>query len=447
VITSSTRSATIPTPNTAVTITTRAATLIASDTVSAVAVFYNTTTAIPNRNFAGPYTQVNATRSASNDSVWTANIPGFAAGTFVNYFTRATSSNGLSLLDIDTSAFKNFYRVAASPSILDVQFSPYDNTATSDVVSPLLNQTITVRGVVTADSADNLIESTNAPRAVHIQDGTGLWSGVRVVVDNYTVPSGTIVKGDSVTVTGRVGESSNYTQIDARSSANGSISKIAVAASPIAPLQLTAAVLGAQSEAYEGMLVQVNDVRVTRSNLSGFEFAVRENNLTSGQDYLVDDLSGWAYRGGSTGGTFNPINPSADTVIANLSSFASLRGIHFFSFNAYKLTPPRSNGFTGYQLNATEKGNPLPTKFALAQNYPNPFNPTTTIRYDLSERSNVKLKIYDVIGREIATLVNASQGQGAYQVPFNASALASGVYFYRLEAGSFVETKKMLLVK
>ncbi|MGQ9805769.1 MAG: T9SS type A sorting domain-containing protein [Chlorobiales bacterium] len=86
-------------------------------------------------------------------------------------------------------------------------------------------------------------------------------------------------------------------------------------------------------------------------------------------------------------------------------------------------------------------------EYRLAQNYPNPFNPTTNISYVLPKAENVSLKIYDVLGREVATLVNEVKAAGAYTVPFNASNLASGVYFYRLQAGSFVQTKKMMLVK
>ncbi|MCA0444604.1 MAG: T9SS type A sorting domain-containing protein [Bacteroidetes bacterium] len=88
-----------------------------------------------------------------------------------------------------------------------------------------------------------------------------------------------------------------------------------------------------------------------------------------------------------------------------------------------------------------------PVSFSLSQNYPNPFNPATVINYQLPVNSMTKLKIYDVIGREVATLVNEMKPAGRYQVTFNAGHLSSGVYFYRIEAGSFVQTKKLILVK
>ena len=89
----------------------------------------------------------------------------------------------------------------------------------------------------------------------------------------------------------------------------------------------------------------------------------------------------------------------------------------------------------------------LPTNFVLFQNYPNPFNPTTVISYQLPKVSNVSLKIFDVLGREVATLVNQKQSAGKYSVTFDGSRLPSGVYFYRLVAGSFVSVKKLMLIK
>ncbi|MFQ3597214.1 MAG: NF038122 family metalloprotease [Chloroherpetonaceae bacterium] len=88
-----------------------------------------------------------------------------------------------------------------------------------------------------------------------------------------------------------------------------------------------------------------------------------------------------------------------------------------------------------------------PYQFALEQNYPNPFNPTTTIQYELASPSEVKLRVFDVLGREVATLVNARQSAGRYRAEFNATALSSGVYFYRLETQDFTQTRKMFLVK
>lgn len=85
--------------------------------------------------------------------------------------------------------------------------------------------------------------------------------------------------------------------------------------------------------------------------------------------------------------------------------------------------------------------------FLLEQNYPNPFNPSTTIRYSIPTSEFVKLKVYDVLGNEVATLVNEEKPAGSYEVEFQATELSSGIYFYKLQSGNFVETKKMLLLK
>jgi hypothetical protein len=87
------------------------------------------------------------------------------------------------------------------------------------------------------------------------------------------------------------------------------------------------------------------------------------------------------------------------------------------------------------------------TSFSLAQNYPNPFNPTTQIKYSIPKSSFVSLIIFDVLGREVSTLVNQAQNNGTYTVSFNAAAFSTGVYVYKLEAGDFTSIKKMLLIK
>ena len=109
------------------------------------------------------------------------------------------------------------------------------------------------------------------------------------------------------------------------------------------------------------------------------------------------------------------------------------------------------NGISAVFSNETKS---IPNSFTLLQNYPNPFNPITKIQYTIPnvalsgvEGFRVQLKVYDILGREIAILVNEEKPTGRYEVEFNASSLASGIYFYRLQAGSFVDTKKMILMK
>ena len=85
--------------------------------------------------------------------------------------------------------------------------------------------------------------------------------------------------------------------------------------------------------------------------------------------------------------------------------------------------------------------------FSLNQNYPNPFNPSTTIKYSIPKQSNVTLKLFDVLGSEIATLINKELPQGSYELEFDGSELTSGIYFYKLQARNFIKTKKMILLK
>jgi hypothetical protein len=89
----------------------------------------------------------------------------------------------------------------------------------------------------------------------------------------------------------------------------------------------------------------------------------------------------------------------------------------------------------------------VPYGFKLEQNYPNPFNPATTIQFTIPERKMVSLRVYNLLGQEVATLVEEEKPAGSYEVVFDASELPSGSYFYKIIAGNFVETKKMILIK
>ncbi len=94
-----------------------------------------------------------------------------------------------------------------------------------------------------------------------------------------------------------------------------------------------------------------------------------------------------------------------------------------------------------------DKSDKIPTNFSLGQNYPNPFNPTTTINYTIPNRSRVTLSLYNTLGQKVAQLVNGDKDAGAYSITFDASGMASGVYLYRMETGSFMQTRKLVVLK
>ncbi|MFZ1291027.1 MAG: T9SS type A sorting domain-containing protein, partial [Melioribacteraceae bacterium] len=104
-------------------------------------------------------------------------------------------------------------------------------------------------------------------------------------------------------------------------------------------------------------------------------------------------------------------------------------------------------GGYGHIVGVEETDTFKPDVFALNQNYPNPFNPSTIISYSIPKQSMVSLKIYNVLGQLVTTLVNKQQNAGSYQYQFNASNLTSGIYFYSIKAGDFTKTQKMMLIK
>jgi hypothetical protein len=103
--------------------------------------------------------------------------------------------------------------------------------------------------------------------------------------------------------------------------------------------------------------------------------------------------------------------------------------------------------FRSTSVSITSIGGIIPTEFKLYNNYPNPFNPSTTIRFDIPKNADVKIKVFDLTGKMVSELIDFSVPPGAYETSFNASKLASGIYYYRIEAGEFIDTKKMMLIK
>jgi hypothetical protein len=122
--------------------------------------------------------------------------------------------------------------------------------------------------------------------------------------------------------------------------------------------------------------------------------------------------------------------------------------LYSVSYYGWTVEKWRYNGtLPSFTTGVEQMGEAVPTGYALSQNYPNPFNPSTTIDFSLPASGFVSLKVFDLLGREVATLVNEEKAAGSYRATFEASSLPSGTYFYTLKSGSFSEVKKMTLLK
>jgi hypothetical protein len=184
------------------------------------------------------------------------------------------------------------------------------------------------------------------------------------------------------------------------------------------------------------------------TNLSATQIAGGAIKLTW-QDNSSSEIGYYIERKVGSSGTYAVI----DSVAANVSLFTDTKGVpgndYFYRVRGYNsfVTSAYSNEvnltITGIKANGTG----IPDKFDVSQNYPNPFNPTTIITYQVPVSSVVTLKVYDMLGKEIRTLVNERKSAGFYSAVFVASNLPSGVYFYRMQAGKYSETKKLTVLK
>ena len=186
------------------------------------------------------------------------------------------------------------------------------------------------------------------------------------------------------------------------------------------------------------------------SNNNGASWIEVNNGLT---DSYVQALavSGTNLFAGTWGGVFLSTNNGASWSAVNTGLTNSLvlslavSGTNLFAGTSRGgvWRRPLSEMITSVERTSTD----LPAYFSLEQNYPNPFNPSTTISFNIPQQSHVKLVIYDVLGRDVRTLVDEEKQPGRYSVSFDASNLPSGVYLYRLQAGNFSEVRKMVVMK
>ncbi len=393
---------------------------------------------------------VSMTRSLSDTTIYSAVIPGCTSdSSFVSFYIKAVDANTLSVTNpanIKTSQF-SYFAITKPLQIQHVRYSPfgsgYSGYTASSVVSGV-SPTISLTGTVISDTSDVPGHGTSNPSRVYMQNGSGAWSGILVGVGGA---AGTDVlklkRGDNITVTGNIYMSSMGTKID-------TLTSIVVNSSGNAmptPTVLTTGSCGTSmlglvtGEPYNGTLVTYQNISVDNANPDGPLYNYGEQYVTDGSTHT---RIAW-----SDGGTtyYSDTTAPKSTRVLLGDKFTALTGVLGYTHNYYKLCARKNDDVVGYSTDIRKENGLLAKNYALNQNFPNPFNPSTTISYSIPSTGMVTLKVYDVLGREVSTLVNQVQANGNYRVSFNASSLPSGIYFYSLNSNNFSQVKKMILIK
>ena len=167
-------------------------------------------------------------------------------------------------------------------------------------------------------------------------------------------------------------------------------------------------------------------------------FLILFTGLTCTHLIYTQSVKGFLNNGGTTinDGSNNILGSFGQDATGNITDGTYKLSGGFWANNVFAVTAVQPNTSTN-----------LPVSFNLYQNYPNPFNPSTVIKYELPKSSFVTVKLYNLLGSEIKTLVNGYQQTGVYSITFDGSNLSSGVYLYRIIAGNYSQTKKMILLK
>ena len=389
---------------------------------------------------------VTAMTKAGNDSTYTGVIPAVSTGdsSYVEYYCIATDNDNLSSTYpayINTSRFAYFvFSNANKPlAIQHIRYSPLGSGYSSYNGYP-----VTISGVVTADTT-NLPGGGTNPTRVYIQNGSTTWSGI---ILGYKGPFGTSVstlkQGDLITVTGTpVLSSSTGTRLDTLTALTVvSHNNPLPAAHVMKTSDIGYSTLGTLTvEPWSSCIVTYKAVTIDSANADGPTY-------NYGESYCLDTALGNHTRiNWSDGRTKYWAGPTAVAVHKG-DNIQSITGILGFSFSNYKLTPRNDNDIVGFHISDVKSDSyVMPTAYKLNQNFPNPFNPSTVISYDIPKSGIVNIKIFNVLGQLMKTLVNQPQTAGSHQVNFNASSLTSGIYFYSLTVDNFTQVKKMMLIK
>ncbi len=349
------------------------------------------------------------------DTVWTGSVPSatYNDGDLYGYFVVATDNIG----QTDTSDL-SLVRAGNSPiSIIKNQND--DGTLEMEGIVARITGTV---------SAGTGTYSTGRIEA-YLQDTT---AGVLVIKFGTDTP--TMVENNSYTVTGKIIQYNGLIEIEPIDANRDIIDNGAVGT--LQPMEASIHDINNNPEYFESRLVKILGVNLSdRTPWLGSGSSGSSMDIYVGTDTLtlrVDaDTDIW--------GTTSPQFPLDITGVLGQYDRDSPYT------EGYQLLPRKFADFDSGT--AVEDENNIPTVYLLEQNYPNPFNPSTTIKYQIPNDGMVSLKIYDINGQLVKTLVNKEQAVGKYSVTFDASSLSSGIYLYKLQSNSFNKSLKMLLIK
>jgi hypothetical protein len=393
---------------------------------------------------------------APGDSLYRFTIPAVGGDSLVSYYVEAYAG-GVYGASPDPST-PLFYQIrAAGLTIKDIQFTPYVNGT-----SGFAFDTVTVNGTVTADTSDykeipGSGFGANRPR-LFMASGTGVWNGIAMFGNAASVGIDTLKRGDSVQVRGIVSELNGRTNIQVltvtplkRGATVPAANSISISGAGSLSYDLTNPPLSGNKtfEQWEGCLVKVSNAYLVQMNAdnalnTGSHFGLGVKNSNFG--IRVNDGGTNSYYADTSVASYLSSRPKKTIRFPMGAKIASLTGMLDYSFGFYKLEP-RTDADFGAITGVYQVAEALPRQYELTQNYPNPFNPSTTIQFSIPEAGKVSLKVFNLLGQQVAALVDGVHNAGRYNVTFDASKLSTGVYFYQLQLENSRSVKKMMLLK
>ncbi len=374
-------------------------------------------------------TEFSVPSTGESNGVYTLEIPPALHGDFITYWVRATDNTG-AITNSGELSLRSL--VGGITSIAHIQ-----ETATGGVgSSPFFDMEVDMNITATVQY------SQPDTRHLTLQDDASgaAWSGIVVRFPDDDSGLRVLNAGDVINIThAEIFERFGMTFMQD----DGIVfTVISTGDSTIAPRVVTSDVIADRdlAEAYESVLVEIDDPLIMSTNAdfpSGpfGEFTILSDESTLDAVRVDDEHSGVSYSSG---------DPA--TVFAVGERLDFVRGVVWYSFGNFKLEPGSFDDI-GMVINTANEEDGLPASFTLDQNYPNPFNPSTQISYSIATSGQVLLEVFDVLGRQVATLVNTNQSVGTHTVTFDTTDLSSGLYIYRLSSGTKLQTKKMLLMK